>query len=264
MTELRDGWGQAGTFVAGTLCGEWRTTRGERVSGFLRSSGRLFGPCFSLSELTWTPYLLSKGKANESLNPSMDGLMPGSPVAVLPTNGDVEDQWPSRIVTQQLDTPEGLRLAVHAQPIPPSAIRPDGGFAVDFRLNTRQPLADVAATVRFGSEGYAPIALHGVQAGTPVSPGRPLVATEIAAMAWKPIDGSTAPSFLMLADPGDHGLALWQPDGDAGTLAVQLFRQPLERGVLLVGRFEIRPLREDLDLDLERCLANWREDPKSL
>ena len=146
-------------------------------------------------------------------------------------------QLPYVVAPFALNTPAGLRLTAFFR-------ANEDGVDVDFRLATIETLAavslDVNAEWPAGSFWTAAIVIHptfpGVSAGVLRLGGRPTA---------------------LLVDVGEHGKFEPNPQG----AALRLFHQALEKGVILVGRFALRPFSDDAQL--QRDLDEWLAHPSA-
>jgi hypothetical protein len=146
-------------------------------------------------------------------------------------------QLPYVVAPFVVNSPVGLRLTAFFRAT-------DAGIDADFRLATIETLDNVSLDVQAewsqGSFRSAGIDLNtrfpGVSAGV-------LTRNE----------GSAA----LLVDVGEHGE--FSPNNEGAEL--KLFHQSLEKGVILVGRFALRPFTSDAQL--QRDVDEWLQHPSA-
>lgn len=146
-------------------------------------------------------------------------------------------QQPYVVAPFVVNSPVGLRLTAFFRAT-------DAGIDADFRLATIETLDDVSLEVQAvwpqGSFRTAGIDLStrfpGVSAGVLTSKEGPAA---------------------LLVDVGEHGS--FSQNNQGATLG--LFHQSLEKGVILVGRFALRPFTSDAQL--QRDLDEWLQHPSA-
>ena len=157
--------------------------------------------------------------------------------ATAPTRDIPYIQQPYVVAPFIVNSPVGLRLTAFLRAT-------DAGIDVDFRLATVETLSDVSLDLRaewpVGSFWTAGIDLHssfpGVSAGVLRLHDR---------------------SVSLMGDVGEQGT--FTPNKEGATL--RLFNQSLEKGVILVGRFALRPFTDDAQL--QRELDDWLQHPSA-
>jgi hypothetical protein len=145
-------------------------------------------------------------------------------------------QLPYVVAPFAINTPAGIRLTAFFR-------ANEDGVDVDFRLATVATLANVSLELAaewpaFQTKLGWPNArlFPGVSAGV-VEYGRG--------------------SAVLLVDVGEHGVFSQTPKG----ATLKLFNQELEKGVILVGRFAIRPFVDESRM--KRDLEDWLDHPSA-
>jgi hypothetical protein len=145
-------------------------------------------------------------------------------------------QLPYVVAPFALNTPAGLRLTAFFRAT-------EEGLDADFRLATVETLANVSLELaaewpafRSQREWSNPRLFPGVTAGI------------------VEIGGGSA---VLLIDVGEHGVFSLTPKG----ATLKLFNQALEKGVILVGRFAIRPFVDEQRM--KRDLDAWLDHPSA-
>jgi hypothetical protein len=166
----------------------------------------------------------------------------GATGSVHPTPDVAYIQQPYVVAPFSLETPPEFRLTGFFRAV-------DEGVDVDFRLATVWPVAQVTLDLHaeWPAGAYRPLP----ELTAPAN--RPYPCPGVAAGVMN-LPGTSAAFFT---DVGEHGEFV--PAATGATL--RLFNQSLEKGVILVGRFALRP-STDSD-SMNRDLALWLDHPSA-
>jgi hypothetical protein len=172
--------------------------------------------------------------------------------AVRPTGGSLLVQEPYAIAPQEVASEVGLRLVI-------GVMVDDDGIMLDARLETIASLDRVSLSMSVHVTG------NGTGMIEPASsrwPGKSLVIDRTEAR-WMKIGSEGNLSAAMISDLGEGGFGVGQRDGSRWELT--FFEQPLEKGVILVGRWGLVPrLGDRTEEELREVSARWLARPTFL
>jgi hypothetical protein len=214
----------------------WSKTEG----GFSFAAGSLTGVLERSAEPSALSIVLDKLRIGSLGNLSWRLESDGSAGAVHPMPDVAYLQQPYVVAPFVLETPSEFRLTGFFRAT-------DDGVDVDFRLATVRPVTNVSLELQaeWPASGYQPL--------PELTRNRPYPCPGVAVGV---VDFGRGKAVL-LTDVGEHGV--FTPTSDGATL--QLFNQSLEKGVILVGRFALRPstylahIKKDLD--------DWLDHPSA-
>jgi len=213
--------GRAFRFTAGPF--EGRLERTDAPEGFRLILGRFV--LNAVGQLHWKMETGCEG----STDPAPD-------VAYL--------QLPYVVAPFLVNTPAGIRLTAFFRAT-------DLGVDVDFRLATTEPLENVSLdlAVEWPEGGHRPFKSH--NAIGPTFFNRRFPGVSAATLIYD--DNAGATLFIAV---GEHGEFNWNSTG----ATLRLFNQPLEKGVILVGRLALRSADA---ATINRDLADWLDHPSA-
>lgn len=162
------------------------------------------------------------------------------PASTQPLPKDFFVQYPYLVCTQDVSSSVGLRTRVRI-------LAEEGGATVDVELETIEPLDWVELAGRIRLEG---VSLPGVTQGR----------LEQDRIRWCELVRQGATIGALLFDLGENGYA----DVATSELSVNWFRQPLEKGVILVGRFAVVIRSEESEEAFRERSQGWLERPTFL
>lgn len=161
---------------------------------------------------------------------------------VVPIVGSPLIQPPFLITPYEVSSDAGFSLTSFAR-------ADSAGLDVDFRLTTTATLEHVALETEWEWSGASQERLPGPADSTGAS---------TRSLRLDRFTFENGEHCAIISDPGEFG----RTSIVENRLVVELFGEPLEKGVLLVGRFAIRDGRTRNE-DLHATLARWRERPTS-
>jgi hypothetical protein len=214
----------------------WSTTEGA----FSFSAGSLSGVLERLREPSMLTIALEQLRIGTLGNLAWRLEADGSTGAVHPTPDIAYIQQPYVVAPFVLETPSEFRLTGFFRAT-------DEGVDADFRLATVWPVTNVSLelSAHWPAGGYRPL--------PELIRNRPYPCPGVAAGIVEFGSGSVA----LLTDVGEHGI--FTPTSNGATL--QLFNQSLEKGVILVGRFGLRPSTDPARI--KQDLDDWLDHPSA-
>ena len=176
----------------------------------------------------------------------------GGERAVHPVGGSLLVQEPSVIAGQEVASDVGLRLVI-------GVMADEVGIMLDARLETIAPLDRVSLSMSVHVMGDG---MGTIEPESSRWPGKSLVIDRTEAR-WMKVRRGGNLSGAMISDLGEGGFAVGQRDGKRWELT--FFEQPLEKGVILVGRWGLVPrLGDQPEKELREVSARWLARPTFL
>jgi hypothetical protein len=172
--------------------------------------------------------------------------------SVHPSGGSLLVQEPYVIAAQEIASDVGLRLII-------GVMADEGGIMLDARIETIAPLERVSLSMSLHVTGAGEGMIEPASSRWPVES---LVVDRTEA-GWMKLRSGENISAAMISDLGEGGFGVGQRNGRRWELT--FFEQPLEKGVILVGRWGLVPRLGDQSIeDLREVSARWLARPTFL